>query len=24
MKMERVLEAIAKQSEQYPQETTPC
>lgn len=24
MKMERVLEAIAKQSEQHPQETTPC
>jgi UDP-N-acetylmuramoyl-tripeptide--D-alanyl-D-alanine ligase len=24
MKMERVLETIAKQSEQYPQETTPC
>jgi UDP-N-acetylmuramoyl-tripeptide--D-alanyl-D-alanine ligase len=24
MRMERVLEAIAKQSEQHPQETTPC
>jgi len=24
MKMERVLEAITKQSEQYTQETTPC